>query len=259
MSQPPRRSLAATTLVMGLGRLDAWLAKGERAVMVVALLTIVLIVFLQAILRYASGAWPIGEWLDPTRFAPPPDAVLGWFDRVLLSLRSALASVYDFLVRGGGEVSRYALIWSAALGASVGMREHRHIAVDLGVRVLEQRGAITGSRWVHVIVGLITTAIVAYLAYCGYVLYQSTPIQTRESAALGIPIRWVALALPFGLGVMALRSAGGTVSRMLELLGLIDHGVRYEGGGGLQALLAEYGSKSETSLAAAGRGAEATP
>lgn len=258
MSQPPRRSLAATTLVMGFGRLDAWLAKGERAVMVVALLTIVVIVFLQAILRYASGAWPIGEWLDPTRFTPPPEAVVSWFDRILLALRSGLATMYDFLVRGGGEVSRYALIWSAALGASVGMRDHRHIAVDLGVRVLEQRGSITASRWSQVIISLLTTAIVVYLAYCGFVLYQSAPIQTRQSAALGIPIRWVAFALPFGLGIMALRAAGGTVSRILELLGRIDLGVRYEGGGGLQALLAEYGAKGGATDAVATPKAEAT-
>lgn len=257
MSQPPRRSLAATTIVMAFGRLDAWFARGERAAMVVGLLTIVTIVFLQAILRYASGAWPIGEWLDPTRFTPAPDVALGWFERLALALRTALATTYDFLVRGGGEVSRYALIWSAALGASVGTRDHRHIAVDLGVRLLEQRGAVTISRWAHVVIGAITTALVAYLAYSGMVLYESTPIQTRQSAALGIPIRWVAFALPFGLSVMALRWAGGTIAGVLELLGRIDSGVRHTGGGGLQAFLAEYGARTAPTASTSGDDVEA--
>jgi TRAP-type C4-dicarboxylate transport system permease small subunit len=244
VTQSARESSALTRLVQLVGGADARLATAERGVLVVALLAIVIIVFVQCVLRYVSGAWPLGEWLDPTRFVPPPETVLGLGETILLSLRKAAATTYDFMMRGGGEVSRYALVWSAALGASVGMRDQRHIAVDLGVRLLEQRGQEAAARWMHVVIGAITTLIVGYLAYCGWVLYNSPPIQMRESAALRIPIRWVALALPLGLGVMTLRCLGGTVAGALESLGSIDPSVRYRGGGGLQALLAEYGAKS---------------
>lgn len=237
---PARRSQAATTLVTGLGRADRWLAASERTVTVAAMLAIVSIVFLQAILRYLSGAFPLGEWLDPYRFMPPPDTVLDAFDRTGLALRRGTASAYDFIVRGGGEVSRFALIWAAILGASVATRERRHIAVDALARLLEKRGLIRASTWANVSVAALTTVVVAYLAFAGWVLYQSPPIQMRESAALRIPIRWVAVVLPLGLGIMTLRFFGGAVAEILVGLGFIDQRVRYQGGGGLQAMLAEH-------------------
>lgn len=243
--EPPRArtSRAATTLVRGLGRADKWLAASERTVTVVALLAIVTIVFLQAVLRYLSGAFPLGEWLDPFRFAPPPEAVLGTGGRIALALRTAAATTYDFIVRGGGEVSRYALVWAAVLGASVATRERRHIAVDAMARTLERRGAARAALWASIAVATLATIVAAYLAYAGWVLWQSAPIQMRESAALRIPIRWVAIALPLGLGVMTLRFLGTAVSGTFAALGLIDPELRYKGGGGLQALLAEYGKE----------------
>jgi hypothetical protein len=57
---------------------------------------------------------------------------------------------------------------------------------------------------------------------------------------LSIPIKYVALALPLGLGIMGLRFLGVACSGTLANLGLIDPQLRYRGGGGLQALIAEY-------------------
>jgi TRAP-type C4-dicarboxylate transport system permease small subunit len=237
---PAGTSRAATIIVRAVGRADRWLATSERAVTVVALLAIVILLALQTLLRYVSGAVPLGEWLDSYRFMPPPDAVLSAGERLALALRRGAATAYDFIVRGGGEVSRYALVWSAVLGASVATRERRHIAVDAVARLLEKRGAARAVTWTNVIVALLATFIVGYLAFAGWVLYQSPPIQTRESAALRIPIRFVALALPLGLSIMTLRFFGGAVAELLTALRLIDPAVRYQGGGGLQALLAEY-------------------
>jgi len=237
------RSRAATALVSELGRADKWLAASERTVTVVALLAIVIIVFLQAVLRYLSGAFPLGEWLDPYRFTPPPDAVLGAGEQILLALRKLAATTYDFIVRGGSEVSRYALVWAAVLGASIATRERRHIAVDAVAKVLGRRGAERAVLWANILVATLTTIVVAYLAFAGWVLYESAPIQTRESAALRIPIRWVAIALPIGFGIMTLRFMGTAVSGTLAAIGLIDPQLRYQGGGGLQALLAEYGKE----------------
>lgn len=228
-------------MVRALGRADAWLAVSERTVTVVALTSIVVIVFLQAVLRYLSGAFPLGEWLDPYRFTPPPDAVLATTERIALALRRAAAAAYDFIVRGGGEVSRYALVWAAVLGASIAARERRHIAVDALGRVLERRSALRMARWTGVLCAAVTAIVVGYLAFAGWVLYQSAPIQTRESAALRIPIRWVAIAIPTGLSIMSLRFLGASVSGTLAALGIIDSRMRYQGRGGLQALLAEYG------------------
>jgi TRAP-type C4-dicarboxylate transport system permease small subunit len=235
----------ATTLVMGLGRLDAWLATGERAVTVVAMLTIVTMLTLQALLRYVSSVVPLGEWLDPFQFMPPPEATLDVMQRVGLAMRRAAAFVYDVIVRGGGELSRYAMVWGAVLGASVATREGRHIAVDAVTRLLDKRGLARAHRWTSVIIALLTTLVVAYLAFAGWVLFQSAPIQTRESAALRIPIRYVAFILPVGLGVMALRFLGGAVSSALVAVGAIDPAVRYQGSGGLQALLEEYKQPEE--------------
>jgi TRAP-type C4-dicarboxylate transport system permease small subunit len=240
LSQPARRSLAATTIVMGLGGADAWLAKSERAVTVVAMLTIVAMLTLQALLRYASSVLPLGEWLDPFRFMPPPDATLDFIQRFGLSMRRAAAFIYDVIVRGGGELARYSMVWAAVLGASVATREGRHIAVDAVTRVLEKRGLTRGHSWATVIIGLLTTLVVGYLAFAGWVLFQSAPIQTRESAALRIPIRYVAVVLPIGLGIMTMRFLGGAVSSALVAVGAIDPAVRYQGSGGLQALLEEY-------------------
>jgi TRAP-type C4-dicarboxylate transport system permease small subunit len=243
---PEPYNRAATSLVRTVGRVDAWIAASERNATVVALLAIVFFVFFQAVLRYVSGWLPLGEWLDPTRFAPPPDTVLGFGDRVALGLRGATARVYDVIVRGGGEISRYAMVWAAVLGASVATRDHRHIAVDLITRVLERRGSLRAAQWMQIVAGVFATVLVAYLAFAGWVLYTSTPIQMRESAALRIPIRWVALAIPVGLGIMTARFLGGTIAGTLEALGLVDPAARHTGGGGLQALLAEYGVKSRS-------------
>lgn len=218
---------------------------------IVALVAIVVILFLQALLRYLSGVLPLGDWLDPNRFMPPPDAVLGALDQILLAGRRGLAASYDFVVRGGAEISRYALVWAAVLGASVATRERRHIAVDALTRLLEKRGLTRAITAAEVITALLTTIIVAYLAFAGWVLYQSPPIQMRESAALRIPIRWVAIILPIGLGIMTLRSLGMALTAALAVGGLIDPSVRYGGGGGLQAMLAEYKREEQRNQGAA--------
>jgi TRAP-type C4-dicarboxylate transport system permease small subunit len=237
---PARQSAVITTLVRGVGRADGWLASTERAVTIGALIAIVVILFLQTLLRYVSGILPLGDWLDPNRFMPPPDAVLGALDRILLGGRRGLAASYDFVVRGGAEVSRYSLVWAAVLGASVATREHRHIAVDALTRLLQKRGLTRAVTWSEVVIATLTAIVVGYLAFAGWVLYQSPPIQMRESAALRIPIRWVAIVLPIGLGIMTLRFLGGAITAALSGVGIIDPSVRYSGGGGLQAMLAEY-------------------
>ncbi|MBI4543363.1 MAG: TRAP transporter small permease subunit [Gemmatimonadetes bacterium] len=239
-AQPAPGHPVFTWLVRTLGRMDARVAWTERAVTVAALLAIVAVVFLQAVLRYLSGALPLGEWLDPQRFLPPPDAALGLLDRLGLLLRRAAATGYDIVVRGGGEIARYSMVWAAVLGASVATRERRHIAVDAVARILEQRGRVVAKEWLTVAGAAIATLITLYLARAGWVLLGSAPIQFRESTALGIPIKYVALALPLGLGIMALRFLGVACSGTLANLGLIDPQLRYRGGGGLQALIAEY-------------------
>lgn len=109
------------------------------------------------------------------------------------------------------ELARYALVWSAMVGAAVAYRRGEHIAVTTLAERLSPRtlGFLSGT--VHVIVG----AFSLFLLYQSAMLTMRTFARHQTSVALQLELGWIYLAVPVGAALMALAALEGLLSRRL--------------------------------------------
>ncbi len=91
------------------------------------------------------------------------------------------------------ELTRYLLIWLGLLGACLTFRRGQHLAMEV---VVERLGA--GPRRAAAAVSLLAVAAfsIAVLLVGGVNLVRLTLQLEQRSAALGVPLGWVYLALP---------------------------------------------------------------
>lgn len=112
---------------------------------------------------------------------------------------------FDDSIIWAEELARYALIWSAMIGAAVAYRRGAHVAVGALWGILP--GAVVRFVWraIHLIV----------IAFAGVVFWQGLGLVLRNfarhqlSPALQIEIGWAYLAIPFGGALLALVAIEG--------------------------------------------------
>ena len=87
------------------------------------------------------------------------------------------------------EFSRYAFIWLAFMAAAVASARKRQITIDLLISHLPSRGQFI----CRVVVDLATLALMAAMAYYGWLIAQNASSRT---ATLGIPRSWIYISAP---------------------------------------------------------------
>ena len=111
------------------------------------------------------------------------------------------------------ELARYLLIWIGLLGAAYGVGQHLHVAVDLVPESLVKRFGLTLSIGVSACVMCFALTV---LIFGGLSLVVLTVSLRQTSAALGLPIGVVYLALPLsGLLIFAYC--------LLDIVELLEH------------------------------------
>ena len=105
------------------------------------------------------------------------------------------------------ELARYALIWMTAIGAAALAHERGHIGLGLG----RQPGTSRVERFREVAVIVVTIAVTVTLVV-GAV--GALPRLGGTSAALRVPMRFVYLSLPVGLGLWTLHELVALVATM---------------------------------------------
>jgi TRAP-type C4-dicarboxylate transport system permease small subunit len=100
------------------------------------------------------------------------------------------------------ELARYGLVWMSFIGAAVALRAGQLACMDLLVNLFP--AAI--KRVVVVIVTLTSFALLLFLFWYSLVLVGQPSVVAQRSPAMRVPMYYVYLAMPVGLGLMAIQS-----------------------------------------------------
>ena len=128
------------------------------------------------------------------------DLVLGWFLVGLMGLAvvNVLWQVFTRFVIGNpssftDEISRYLLIWVGLFGAAYASGKRAHLAIDLLRTKLRGRAV----HWHGIFVGVVvSTFALAAMVVGGVKLVSLSFLLGQTSAALGVPLGVVYLAMP---------------------------------------------------------------
>ena len=108
------------------------------------------------------------------------------------------------------ELARYTLIWMVFLGAAVGVRHARMIALEFGVRKLPARAGIP----IRYVVMIMSIAFFGLLFWVGLDFLELGRSET--SPVLGITKDWVYWAMPAGMVLMILNSLALIAETVIE-------------------------------------------
>lgn len=103
------------------------------------------------------------------------------------------------------ELARYALIWSAMIGAAVAYRRGAHVAVSVLWGLLPRAGVRFVWRAIHLIIIVFATVVL----WQGLALVLRNFARHQLSPALQVEIGWAYLAIPCGGALLALAAIEG--------------------------------------------------
>lgn len=113
------------------------------------------------------------------------------------------------------ELGRYTFIWLVYIGISYGAKKQRHIKVDVMLLLLKDKGKI--------VLNIVSNII--FLIFCIIVVRYGSDIAMKllgfgqKSPALQIPMGFVYLATPIGMGLTAIRIIQNLIQQFKALFG----------------------------------------
>ena len=102
----------------------------------------------------------------------------------------------------GDELAKYSLVFMTFIGASVALRDKQLAAMEL----LTEKLHGPTKKIVAIGVYVIELALLGFLFYYSIILMMEGSVQTQLSPALQIPMMWVYISLPLGLGLMIIQA-----------------------------------------------------
>ena len=141
--------------------------------------------------------------------------ILRWLDRhteeVLLVLFSAIMVAVIFLqvvmrqfdssLSWSEELARYSFIWLVYIGISYGVKKDRHIKVDVLLLMLTNKGKII----LTIIANLLFIAFAIFVIRYGFDIAMQLLAFGQRSPANQIPMGYIYLAAPVGMGLTLIR------------------------------------------------------
>lgn len=133
---------------------------------------------------------------------------------ILVLVQVILRYVFNLSISWIEEAVRYIIVWMSFVGASMGLRNKSHIAVDLLLTLLPEKPA----RLVAIIGALLGCMFSIALIWYGLALVQHALAMEQLSSAMLVPMGWVYLVLPVsGLFLLI---------RFVQMIGAIATGAR---------------------------------
>lgn len=153
------------------------------------------------------------------------------FEEVLLFLLSAITVIVVFLqvfmryVMGNSlswseELARYCSIWLIYIGISYGVKKHRHIKVDAFISLIKNKRV---KLVINIISNLAFLVFAIFVVFRGYSIVEKLLELGQISPANQIPIAFIYLAAPFGMGLTAIRLVQNIINQCKTLLGKGDY------------------------------------
>ncbi|MBX2805479.1 MAG: TRAP transporter small permease [Hyphomicrobiales bacterium] len=130
------------------------------------------------------------DWLEKTVKALAGLCLVVVFALVVAQVGSRF--LLNFSLAAASELSIYAMIWSVFLGGAVAFRNQQHIAMDFIKNSLPHRAV----KAADLIIFSCLVLILGLLVIKGYDLSQRAMFQ--KSAAAGLPVGYVVMAIPVG-------------------------------------------------------------
>lgn len=94
------------------------------------------------------------------------------------------------------EISRISLVYITFLGASIGVRIGNLASMDIIIAKISGRPKLILSK----IVQVLNVAILGVLCWCCYIYVTDPSLANQISPMLGLPMKYIYLALPIGIG-----------------------------------------------------------
>ena len=154
--------------------------------------------------------------------------VINWLDnnteKVLLVLFSVIMVSVIFVqvvmrqlgssLSWSEELARYCFIWMIYIGISYGVKEQKHVRIDAFLHLLNQKGQLI----LNFIVNLFFMAFAIFVIIYGTEIANQLLQFGQRSAALQIPMGYVYMATPIGMGLTLIRLAQKQVSLIRSLV-----------------------------------------
>lgn len=156
--------------------------------------------------------------------------VLRWlddyFEEVILVLLSAVMVVVIFLqvfmrfvmqssLAWSEELARYCMIWLVYVGISYGVKKQRHIKVDVLLMLFKHKGRII----FNIISNLLFLVFAIVIIIYGSDIAMKLLGWGQKSPALHIPMGYVYMATPIGMGLTVIRLLQQLFIEIEDLLG----------------------------------------
>ncbi|MGI6286648.1 TRAP transporter small permease [Neomoorella humiferrea] len=100
------------------------------------------------------------------------------------------------------ELARYGLVWMTFIGAAVALKTGQLACVDLLVSKLPHRW----QKGISFIVTIVNSLLLAFLLYYSIQMVNLPSVTNQKSPALRLPMNYVYLGIPLGMGLMLIQS-----------------------------------------------------
>lgn len=117
------------------------------------------------------------------------------------------------------ELTRYIFIWQIWLGASIGLRERKHINIEILNGLLKEKW----QRVINIISLIIWLGFCIFMVVSGSDLVLNLMQKGSVSSGMRIPLYFVYIVVPLSSGIMALRLLG-------QIYEIITIGYKSKGG-----------------------------
>lgn len=135
---------------------------------------------------------------------------------VLTCVQVAMRTFFSSGLEWADSLSRYLVLWSGLLGATICTRQGQHISIDLASRLLPARGL----RWLGVVLNLFSALVCLGLTWSAYLFVKSEMEFGGDASLLGLAHWQLMLIFPLAFALMSLRfliiAAKSTIGKMQE-------------------------------------------
>ncbi|MGL4209375.1 MAG: TRAP transporter small permease [Candidatus Adiutrix sp.] len=122
----------------------------------------------------------------------------------LIFMQIVMRAVFNSSLSWSEELARYIFIWQTWLGVSVGLKENKHITVEVLFKHIRGKKA----QIIKIISSLLCVFLCVFLAWFGWKVMRNAYIKSTVSSAMLAPLWVVYLALPVSCVIASLRHLG---------------------------------------------------
>ena len=120
---------------------------------------------------------------------------------VVLTVQVVLRYCFSYSFPWAEELARYVFVWQIWLASSSGIKDNRHIRIDIFTDKLKP----TAYKIYEVFITLVSMTFCGFLAYKGMKVVSMIATRGQISGALHLPMQYVYLSVPFCCCLMIIR------------------------------------------------------